>query len=193
MLELHCATSNRHKLAEFRRASEGVISVRGCPALDCPETGETFEDNALQKALCYAAQCEAEWLFADDSGLCVDALDGDPGIRSARFAGEGATDRANNDLLLKLLRDVAREERTARFVCAIALVHRGKHMATFRGEVEGLILRRHSGEGGFGYDPLFHFPPLGKSFGLVTPAAKWQHSHRGKAYRSLVGWMSQRA
>lgn len=192
MLVLACATSNNHKLKEFQQASGPDVAVRGCPSRDCPETGNTFEANALQKALCYSSTCGAEWLFADDSGLEVDALGGAPGILSARFAGSDGDDAANNRLLLRRLADVPREQRTARFVCAIALLRHGEPAATFRGEVEGLVLRRHSGRGGFGYDPLFHYPPLGKSFGRLTAQAKWEHSHRGKAYKAMLKWFRER-
>lgn len=190
MLELACATSNKHKLLEFQRAGQG-LRIRGCAPRDCPETGDTFEANALQKALCYATAERAEWLFADDSGLEVDALDGAPGILSARYAGEGSDDLTNNRLLLHRLQHVPREQRTARFVCAIALVREGAHVATFRGEVEGLILHRHSGRGGFGYDPLFHFPRLGVSFGRLPMETKWQWSHRGEAFRAMLAWLGK--
>lgn len=192
MLELVCATSNKHKLSEFQRA-EPEIRIRGCAPRDCPETGDTFEANALQKALCYAVAEQVEWLFADDSGLEVDALDGAPGILSARYAGEGCNDLDNNRLLLRRLQNVPRERRTARFVCAIALVHQGAQIATFRGEVEGLVLRRHSGREGFGYDPLFHFPPLGTSFGRLPGAVKWRYSHRGRAFRDMLAWLREHA
>ena len=192
MLELFCATSNPHKLLEFQRSSGRGILVRGSDPLDCPETGETFEENALQKARCYSRWNGAEWLFADDSGLMVDALGGAPGILSARYAGPHCTDADNNLLLLRRLATVPRPERTARFVCAIALLRNGEVAATFRGEVEGSILHRHSGKRGFGYDPLFHYPPMGKSFGRLSPEAKWEHSHRGKAYRAMLDWIQER-
>ena len=163
MLELVCATSNKHKLLEFQRASGSGVLVRGCDPRDCPETGDSFEANALQKALCYSRWADAGWLFADDSGLEVDALDGAPGILSARYAGPNSSDTANNRLLLRRLETVPRQQRTARFVCAIA-----------------------------GYDPLFHYPPTGKSFGQLLPAVKWEHSHRGKAYRAMLGWIHER-
>ena len=192
MLELVCATSNKHKLSEFQRA-EPEMRIRGCAPRDCPETGDTFEANALQKALCYAVAEQVEWLFADDSGLEVDALGGAPGILSARYAGEGCSDVDNNRLLLHSLQNVPRERRTARFVCTIALVHQGAHIATFRGEVEGLVLSRHSGREGFGYDPLFHFPPLGTSFGRLPRDVKWRYSHRGRAFRDMLAWLREHA
>lgn len=157
--------------------------------MDCPETGTTFEQNAVQKALCYHRAAGSAWLFADDSGLEVDALGGAPGIYSARFAGPGCTDSDNNRLLLQRLRGVPREKRTARFVCAIALLRDGELAGTFRGEVEGIVLFRHSGRSGFGYDPLFHFPPLGRSFGRLPARVKWEHSHRGKAFRAMLDWI----
>lgn len=193
MLELVCATSNQHKLSEFQKDSGPDVLVLGCEQMQCPETGDSFEANALQKALCYSRASRAEWLFADDSGLVVDALGGAPGIFSARYAGSDGDDHANNRLLLRNLAKVPRDQRTARFVCAIALLHRGVSVGTFGGEVEGLILRRHSGRRGFGYDPLFHFPPLRKSFGRVPADVKWVHSHRGKAYRAMLTWLRNNA
>ena len=191
MLELVCATSNQHKLLEFQNAAGGDVHVRGCLPRECPETGATFEANALEKAICYASAEEVEWLFADDSGIEVDALGGAPGVLSARFAGPECNDLANNRLLLRRLELVPNHERTARFVCSIALVRNGEPIATFRGEVEGRILRKHSGRRGFGYDPLFHYPPLGKSFGRLSSESKWEHSHRGKAFRAMLAWIRE--
>ena len=192
MIELVCATSNEHKLLEFRRASEPQVLVTGSDPRDCPETGDSFEANAVQKALCYNLGANAEWLFADDSGLEVEALDGAPGIHSARFAGPGSTDQVNNRLLLRKLAAVPPAQRGARFVCVIALLYKGSVAQTFRGEVEGSILRRHSGGRGFGYDPLFHYPPMRKSFGCLSAGEKWKYSHRGKAYRAMLGWILDR-
>ncbi len=193
MLELFCATSNRDKLREFRLAAKPGIRLLPCRPVDCPETGESFVANAVQKAHCYFSSNPAEWLFADDSGLEVDALNGAPGIRSARFAGEGATELENNRLLLRRLSGVPRPERSARFVCAIALLRHGKLERTFRGTVEGLVLRRHSGMQGFGYDPLFYFPAEKRSFGLLPPERKWKFSHRGKAFRAMLEFALERS
>lgn len=193
MLHLVCATSNHHKLLEFQRAAGPTVSVQGCEPLDCPETGNSFEENAVQKARCYAADYLAPWLFADDSGLEVDALHGAPGIYSARYAGAGASDLENNRLLLRNLSGIPTLRRTARFVCVIALLNFGSHVATFRGTVNGWIQRGPSGTNGFGYDPLFHFPPLGRSFGRLSPETKWEHSHRGAAYRAMLSWIRERA
>ena len=189
MIEIVCATSNVHKLGEFQIASGTSVKIQGCPAEDCPETGQSFEENAVQKARCYYRSHPSAWLFADDSGLEVDALGGAPGIRSARFAGLGASDLDNNSLLLSRLAGVERARRTARFVCSIALLRDGTLERTFRGEVAGLVLDRPAGSNGFGYDPLFFYPRLGRSFAQLAPAKKWDLSHRGRAFRSMLDWL----
>jgi len=202
-LELFCATANSNKLREFRQAGAEGILVRGLPPCDCPEEGSTFEENAVSKALCYS-RCEQlgtreedeqggpePLVFADDSGLVVDALGGRPGIYSARFAGSDASDEENNALLLKQLSGVPREKRTARFVCCIALVRGSVLLKTFQGEAEGLVLDRPTGSGGFGYDPLFFFPPLGEGFAELSAETKWKHSHRGAAFRQMLGCLRQ--
>jgi len=143
------------------------------------EEGESFEENAIDKALYYSLFCE-EPLFADDSGLEVDALDGEPGIRSARYAGPRATDKENNRLLLARVGD--KTDRTARFVCQIALAQQGKLLGTFRGAVEGRILDEERGPRGFGYDPLFYYGP----FGEVDAARKMEVSHRGQALQRML-------
>ena len=148
----------------------------------CEETGATFEENAVLKAKYYGALAPGP-LFADDSGLEVDALGGAPGVYSARFAGPDATDDANNQLLLERMRGV--RNRSARFVCVIALVDGGHLEATFRGVVEGEILEEARGANGFGYDPLFFYPPFGCSLGEASAEQKLQVSHRGKALRAL--------
>jgi XTP/dITP diphosphohydrolase len=162
-------------------------TIEPLPGLACiappEETGVTFEENAVLKATYYGAHTTG-WLFAEDSGLEVDALGGAPGVYSARFAGPGATDDDNNQRLLELLGD--NPVRTARYVCAIALAHAGAVVRTFRGTVEGEILRQPRGSGGFGYDPLFWFPEFGCSFGEVTRDRKQTVSHRGKAIRALL-------
>lgn len=189
-LELWCATGNRHKLAEFQRAAGHGIQIEACGSLECPETGDTFEANAVQKALCYAKAGPADRLvFADDSGIVVDALNGAPGIYSARFAGDEATDDANNRLLVEKLEGVPEEHRTGRFVCLIALVRGEETLATFAGTAEGRILEAEVGAGGFGYDPLFYFPPTGCAFAELSPERKWAHSHRGKAFRAMLDWL----
>src|SRR5205807_10532925 len=131
----------------------------------CGEDGATFEENAVKKAPHYAPHTAGP-LFADDSGLEVDALGGAPGVYSARFSGPGATDESNNRLLLERLRGVS--NRAARFVCAIALVERDRVVGVYHGAVEGRILEEKRGTGGFGYDPLFYCPAFGCTFGEAT-------------------------
>jgi XTP/dITP diphosphohydrolase len=187
-LKVYCATGNTGKLKEFELAAEGTgIDVallpgfRGLPA--CEEDGATFAENAAIKARCYGAHV-AGLLFADDSGLVVDALGGAPGVRSARFAGPGANDERNNRLLLERLRGV--RHRTARFVCVIALAQGTEVRGLFEGSVEGVILEEPSGAGGFGYDPLFYYPPFGCTFGEATEEQKLAVSHRGQAFAKML-------
>lgn len=193
-LVLYCATGNQGKLREFRQAAGDGVEIRPYGPLPCPETGATFEANAVQKALCYGKSLaegleEAPLVFADDSGLVVDALGGAPGVLSARFAGEGAADEANNALLLEKLRGVPDEGRTARFVGVIALARGSQPLAAFHGAAEGRIVHEPEGAGGFGYDPLFYFPPRGVTFASLTAAEKWRHSHRGQAFRKMLDWL----
>lgn len=192
---LRCATGNPGKLAEFRMAAAAlgcswaeILPLDGLAALPpCEENGADFEENAVKKALHYSAFCN-EYLFADDSGLEVDALGGEPGVRSARYSPEGG-DEANNRLLLERLADS--RDRRARFVCVIALARRGVLTATFRGSVEGVILDAPRGAGGFGYDPLFFFPPLGQTFAEIGAEAKMRVSHRGEALRKLFDYCAR--
>lgn len=186
-MTVYCASGNPGKLREFRLAAElGGIQVETLPGLagmqPCEETGATFEANAILKAD-YYGQHTPGLLFSDDSGLEVDALGGAPGVHSARFAGPEATDLANNQLLLERLRGV--RDRTARFVCVIALAESGRLVRTFRGVVEGQILDAARGSNGFGYDPLFYYPPFGCSFGEAAAERKLKVSHRGAALRAL--------
>jgi XTP/dITP diphosphohydrolase len=184
---VYCATSNPGKLREFQLAAPD-FDVRALPKSVPPpdEHGDTFEANAIQKAVAYGRHV-AGYLFADDSGLEVDALNGAPGVHSARYAGDFATDAANNALLLERLRGV--ENRTARFVCVIALVHDGKLVKTFRGAVEGQIIDEARGAGGFGYDPLFYHQPFGSTFGEAAIEQKMQASHRGQALSAMFTYL----
>jgi XTP/dITP diphosphohydrolase len=184
---VYCATSNRGKLREFQLAAPD-FDVRALPKSVPPpdETGDTFEANAIEKAAAYGQHIDA-YLFADDSGLEVDALNGAPGVYSARYAGDHATDAANNALLLERLRGV--ENRSARFVCVIALVHDGKLVKTFRGAVEGRIIDEARGIGGFGYDPLFYHEPFGCTFGEATIEQKMQVSHRAQALTAMFTYL----
>jgi XTP/dITP diphosphohydrolase len=195
MARVLIATSNPGKLRDFAgaAAAHGIV-VAALPDFDSlptvREDGPTFEDNARKKAEHYSRFAPGEIVLADDSGLEVDALGGAPGVLSARYAaawpGGNADDRANNARLLRELSHAA--ERTARFVCAIAAARGGQTLETFRGEARGCILDSPRGSGGFGYDPLFFFPALGKTFAELTPEEKAGVSHRGAAFRRFLEW-----
>jgi XTP/dITP diphosphohydrolase len=188
---VYCATSNPGKLREFQLAAPD-FDVRQLPRPVAPpeEHGTTFEDNAALKAEYYGSFTDG-YLFADDSGLEVDALGGAPGVNSARYAashlnGE-ATDADNNALLLQRLNGIT--DRTARFVCVIALVKDGKLVRTFRGAVEGRILDSPRGSGGFGYDPLFYYEPFGCTFGEAPIGDKMLVSHRAQALAEMFTFL----
>ncbi len=182
---VYCGTSNAGKLREFQLAAPD-FEIRGVAAPAPEEDGATFEDTARAKALYYGSHAEG-WVFADDSGLEVDALGGAPGVLSARFAGPDANDERNNALLLDRLQGV--DKRAARFVCAIALVRHGRVDKTFHGTVEGRILDAQRGSNGFGYDPLFYYEPFGLTFGEATDAQKMQVSHRAQALRAMFDYL----
>lgn len=167
-----------------------VQPLPGSAALEpCEETGATFEENAIQKALYYSKHCDG-YLFVDDSGLEVDALGGAPGVYSARFAGPDATDDANNRLLLERMQGV--QNRSARFVCVVALAKSGRLIQTFRGVVEGRLIEEPRGTNGFGYDPLFFYSPFGCTLGQALVERKMEISHRGKALRALRDYLKER-
>ena len=154
---------------------------------DIEENGTTYEDNALIKARTAVEAGNHQYpAIADDSGLSVDALDGAPGVYSARYAGGHGDDAANNALLLKNLAHLPVSERTARFVCCIALVYPDGRELTVRGETEGHIIDEARGEGGFGYDPYFYYAPFGKTFSELSAEEKNAISHRGKAIAKLA-------
>ncbi len=197
MTELFIATTNRGKLAEIR--SEFDAAGLQCLKLRTPsdlanpmeiiEDRPTFIGNAIKKARSWA---DATGLaaIADDSGLCVDALGGEPGVRSARYAGEPCDDLANNNLVLAKLSHTPADSRQAQFVCAMALALPGTTLAVFVDKVEGVILTAPRGENGFGYDPLFLIPHLGRTTAELTMTEKSQLSHRGKALRRLIQWLN---
>ncbi len=187
-MRLYCATGNAGKLREFRLAAlQAPVEIDLLPRFrELPaavEDGSTFAENAVKKALHYGRYADGP-LFADDSGLEVDALGGAPGVYSARFSGPGATDESNNRLLLEKLRGVA--DRSARFVCAIALVDAGEVRGVWHGAVEGRILDAPRGGHGFGYDPLFYYEPFGCTFGEAGDEEKFAVSHRGQALRKML-------
>lgn len=182
------ATGNRHKLTEAGQILGSEFCLLGLdslPPYTVPEeSGSTFEENAAIKALA-ASQYTPLPVIADDSGLEVDALGGAPGVRSARFAGACATDADNVALLLEKMSDIRGKKRTARFRCVMALALGGRVLGYFHGVVEGLILNRPRGAGGFGYDPIFLPRGFCRSFAQLEPAEKNALSHRGRALEAL--------
>lgn len=187
-MRLYCATGNPGKLREFRLAAANApVSIELLPGFHeipaCVEDGATFAENAAIKARHYAAYAPG-LVFADDSGLEVDALGGEPGVRSARYCGRHGDDEANNRLLLEKLRGVA--DRKARFVCAIAACAGGEMRGLYRGAVEGIIIDEPRGSGGFGYDPLFFYPTFNRTFGEAGADEKFSVSHRGQALRAMI-------
>ncbi|MFT4164236.1 MAG: RdgB/HAM1 family non-canonical purine NTP pyrophosphatase [Microlunatus sp.] len=201
--EVVLATHNAKKLAELRRlvAAAGlavtVLGLSDLPAYDEPaETETTFEGNALIKARAAVAHT-GRVALADDSGIAVDRLNGMPGVRSARWAGGGAGDAENNELLLRQLDDVPDPDRTARFVCAMALVTPDGQEVVRHGVVEGRLLCAPRGENGFGYDPLFVPDGYAQTTAELDPAAKDAISHRGRAVRAILldlqNWLTDHA
>jgi XTP/dITP diphosphohydrolase len=156
----------------------------------CVEDGRTFEENAILKAQHYGRHAPG-LLFAEDSGLEVDALGGAPGVYSARFAGPNASDDENNELLMEWLRGAT--NRSARYVCVVALADGGDVRQLFRGAVEGRIAEEARGSNGFGYDPLFYYPPFASTFGEVEEERKFAVSHRGQAVRAMIDWLRRGA
>jgi XTP/dITP diphosphohydrolase len=189
MSELLLASQNPGKLKEMGLLVEGlpfqVVAPRELGLLEAPdETGTTFLENAAIKALAYA-RLSGRLTVADDSGLSVDALGGAPGLYSSRFGGERASDRDRNLLLLEKLRGQPFERRGARFTSAVAVARGGELLFQAQESVEGFIVDDMRGENGFGYDPLFFYPPFGRTFGEVLREEKDRVSHRGKAFARL--------
>jgi XTP/dITP diphosphohydrolase len=195
MRDLLLASQNPGKLAEMRVLAAGlpfrVIGPRDLGILDSPdETGTTFVENARIKARHYAGR-SGRLTVADDSGISVDALGGGPGLYSARFGGEGASDRDRNELLLAKLASVPWEQRRARFTCAVAVALDDDVLFTAEEHVDGFIDYEMRGANGFGYDPLFHFPEFGRTFGEVPREQKDRVSHRGKAFARLRTFLEE--
>jgi XTP/dITP diphosphohydrolase len=205
MRRILIATSNPGKLRDFA----GAAVAHGIEIAEIPnfsllplvvEDGLTFEDNARKKAEEYSAYVPGELVVADDSGLEVDALNGAPGVHSARYAAENpqmaeanTDDEANNARVLRELKKIPRESRSGRFVCVLAAARDGKTLATFRGTAEGIILDAPRGTNGFGYDPLFYFPQIQKTFAELTAEEKSKYSHRGAAFRQFLEWCDRTA
>jgi XTP/dITP diphosphohydrolase len=232
---LFLASSNPGKLREFSEAAAARgVKVEPLPGFAempvCVEDGSTFEENARKKAVHYSREVTG-WVFADDSGICVDSLDGVPGVHSARFAGPQASDEQNNQRLVADLHRIEaqhgraasklekasgassgldavrpyimdmeharstapqglpRPNRAAHYVCVIALAEAGKLLTVTEGRVDGVIIDEPRGEGGFGYDPYFLYPPLGKTFAELLPERKSAVSHRGVAFRKLLDYL----
>ena len=200
MQRILIATSNPGKLRDFAgaAASHGITIAAIPDFASLPlvvEDGQTFEENARKKAEQYSQHAPGEIVVADDSGLEVDALGGAPGVHSARYAAdqphladENTDDEANNARVLRELRKVPPEKRTGRFVCVLAAARDGQTLAIFRGTAEGVILDAPRGTNGFGYDPLFYFPQIQKTFAELSAEEKAQYSHRGAAFRQLLEW-----
>jgi XTP/dITP diphosphohydrolase len=190
-ISLLVSTRNMHKVREIKAILGPSFRVFDLSALaatpEVEETGETFEDNATLKAVALSQIYEG-WVIADDSGLEVDALGGAPGVYSARYSGKEATDTENNALLLKNLENVRGKDRKARFRCVIALARAAHKVAAFSGAVEGIIINRPKGAGGFGYDPLFVPRGFCKTFGQLPAATKNNLSHRAMALERLREW-----
>ncbi|MFZ0312796.1 MAG: RdgB/HAM1 family non-canonical purine NTP pyrophosphatase [Candidatus Korobacteraceae bacterium] len=207
MKRILVATSNPGKIRDLVGAAIAHnVQIETLPGFallpSVTEDGATFEANARKKAEYYSKHAEGEIVLADDSGLEVDALGGAPGVRSARYAADehdapesvgNSDDEANNARLLRALHDVPDEFRTGRFVCVIAAARNGHTLATFHGQAEGIIRHAPCGSNGFGYDPLFYFPEIGKTFAELTAEEKAGYSHRGAAFRGFLQWEDESA
>ena len=192
-MKIIAATKNKNKLREFGEILKGfeIISQEEAGVdIDVEETGTTFEENSYLKAKAIY-DITGITTIADDSGLCVDALGGEPGVYSARYGGEGYDDKGRVQLLLENMKDVPNEERTARFVCVITLVG-DEGVLTARGECEGKIDYSPKGENGFGYDPVFYVDRFEKTLAEVTPEEKNSISHRGKALKIFAEKLSKK-
>ena len=185
------ASSNMDKareIAEILNGTPFVVTTMKEEGFDpdIVEDGKTFEENALIKARAVHALAQKAYVMADDSGLCIDALDGAPGIYSARFCGEDSTYPEKFAKIFEMLKDVPEEQRTAKFVCSIAVVRPDGSEFTVRGEVCGVLHEKPAGDGGFGYDPIFYVPEFGMTTAQMTKEQKNSISHRGNALRAMA-------
>jgi XTP/dITP diphosphohydrolase len=189
------ATTNQDKLREIRALLDGVdvelMTLRDLPAVAEPqETGETFQDNARLKARYYSAAAGL-MTIAEDSGLVIDALDGEPGVRSARFLRPDASYAERFSVILRRMADHPERGRAARFLCAVAVVGRDQILFETIGRIEGEIADAPRGDRGFGYDPIFFYPPYGMTLAEVSEDAKLAVAHRGEAFRAVAAWLQQ--
>ena len=208
MKRILIATSNPGKVRDFAgaAAAHGIAigSIPNFSSLPTPvEDGKTFEENARKKAEEYSLAVPGEIVLADDSGIEIDALNGEPGVHSARYAAPelhgkepheadvNTDDEANNARVIRELHGVPFEKRTGRFVCVLAAARDGRTLQTFRGTAEGLILDAPRGRNGFGYDPLFYFPQINKTFAELSAEEKAKYSHRGAAFRLFLEWCAK--
>src|SRR5712671_2796307 len=205
MRKILIATSNPGKLRDFAGAAQRHgVEIAGVPGFSSlpsvVEDGLTFEANARKKAEAYSQHVPGEIVVADDSGLEIDALNGAPGVHSARYAAPdlenkqpheasaNMDDKANNARVLRELKDIPPDRRSGRFVCVLAAARNGKTLATFRGTAERIVLDSPRGTNGFGYDPLFYFPQIEKTFAELSAKEKSRYSHRGAAFRQFLDW-----
>lgn len=193
-MRLLVATTNRDKVREIRSLLEAspvdLVALSDLPPVSEPEeTGETFEDNARLKARYYAAH-SGMLTVAEDSGLVIDALDGEPGVRSARFLRPDASYPERFAAIFERLAGRADRPRTARFVCALAVIDGQDIAFETTGTVEGVIAQAPAGTGGFGYDPIFYYPPYNATLAEVGEHEKLAVAHRGQAFRALAKWIS---
>ena len=202
MSRIYLATTNPGKIREFREAAQALaVTLDAVPRMaevaTAIEDGTTFEQNARIKAEYYSRLTPGELVLAEDSGLAVDALNGAPGVHSARYAAvlhsgsasdQNSDDQANNAALISQLKRLNRDQYPGKYVSVIALARDGQTVATFNAEAPGELLTVPRGTQGFGYDPLFYFPALGKTFAELPLAQKREHSHRGKAFRKFLKW-----
>ena len=193
-MRIHLASSNSGKLREYRELAAGspleielLPNIREFSPFD--ESAPTFAENAAGKALHYS-RFTSEIVLADDSGLVVPALGGAPGVRSARYAGPAATDAENVRKLLREMEGKAGEGRRARFVCVIAVVRQGRALVVASDSAEGILAKEPRGASGFGYDPIFCFSDTGRTYAEVLPEEKNRRSHRGRAFRKVVGFLA---
>jgi len=207
MPRIYLATSNPGKVRELNEAAQSFgVQLEALPGMKtlppAIEDGSTFEENARIKAEYYSRFVPSELVLAEDSGLAVEELAGAPGVHSARYAAvlehrqagiksathNNSDDEENNRALISRLKSLPAGRHAGKYVCVMAIAREGNTLATFTGEVQGELITTPRGAGGFGYDPLFFFPPLRKTFAELSLPEKRQHSHRGQAFRGFLDW-----